>query len=651
MSELEQTSPSEPRVLLLTVPWAEPQAPSLALGTIKSILERDGISSDVVNLHLTLIQEIGFKRYQQITAVGDGTFRGEIFFSPHYFGNDVQKYADEVVRPHYRKVAKDVEAMLGEDSDETLEDFIDCCEDLVVNGVDRYFARCDEQIDWEKYDVIGFSLMFDQTLAALSLAKRIKQQYPDKKVVFGGPNCDGEMGYEMLRSFQEIDAVAVGEADRIVSKLFRALHNDEPLDDINGIGFRRDGEVIRTEALPLLRDLDWLPQPEYSSYFEHYAKLDEEELKPWVFFESSRGCWWGQKMLCTFCGLNANGLQFRRKTPERVVDEILDLSKDCGVTTLIATDNILDMSYFNYVLPELKKINEEREDDDKIKIFYETKSNLKKDQMVLMLQAGIRKVQPGIESFSDGILKRMRKGSTGIQQMQFVKWATELGMGVAYGMLYANPGDDPEDYRAMEEQVDFLDHLEPPEYLTPIALDRFSPYWFEAEQHGISGIKASNHYRLLFPDENIDLMKLVYRFEFSHADQTNEELQKAMKSCIARFEQWQKSYEPNKLIYDVHDDTVFIRDRRYGKSNLVKLKGLQGQIFLFLDQFRSLSTIAKNFRDIPKELIEKFLAKLIAMKWVYLDGKGRYLAMPVHRVLSFKEEAKPGEEEGLAKAS
>lgn len=650
MSEKEQTSATTPRVALLTVPWAEPSAPSLALGTIKSIVERDGIPADVYNLHLTLIQEVGLKRYQQITAVGDGTFRGEIFFSPHYFDTDVATYAREVVRPHYEKNRKEIEAMLGEDSEETADDFINSCEDLVLHGVDRYFERCDQQIDWDRYDVIGFSLMFDQTLAALSLARRIKQRFPEKKVVFGGPNCDGEMGYEMLRSFPEIDAVAVGEADRIVSQLFRSLHEGKPLDDINGIGFRRDGEVIRTEALPLMRDLDWLPQPEYSAYFEHFKELDEEGFEPWVFFESSRGCWWGQKMLCTFCGLNANGLQFRRKTPERVVEEILSLEKTYGISTLIATDNILDMSYFNYVLPELKKINETREMEDRIKIFYETKSNLKKDQLILMLQAGIRKVQPGIESFSDGILKRMRKGSTGIQQMQFVKWATELGMAVAYGMLYANPGDDPQDYRDMEKQVDFLDHLEPPEYLTPIALDRFSPYWYESEQHGISGIKASNHYRMLFPDENIDLSKLVYRFEFEHADQENEELQAAMKSCIERFEKWQKNYTPNSLLYDVQDDVVFIRDRRYGKSNLVKLKGLQGQVFLFLDQFRSLGTIAKNFTAIPKPLLEKFLDKLIAMKWVYRDSKGRYLAMPIHRVLSFKEESKT-QEEGLAKAS
>src|SRR6185369_12967695 len=116
----------------------------------------------------------------------------------------------------------------------------------------------------------------------------------------------------------------------------------------------------------------------------------------------------GEKHLCTFCGLNGTGLGFRRKSHQRVLEEIVGLGRTYRSVQLTATDNILDHRYFDNVIPQLGKMRAEGDYD--VSIFFEVKSNLKKEQVRALAAAGVRYVQPGIESFSDHILELMDKG-------------------------------------------------------------------------------------------------------------------------------------------------------------------------------------------------------------------------------------------------
>ena len=56
-------------------------------------------------------------------------------------------------------------------------------------------------VEWDQYDVVGFTSTFDQNVASLSLAKLIKDVYPDVRIVFGGANFDGEMGLNSFARF------------------------------------------------------------------------------------------------------------------------------------------------------------------------------------------------------------------------------------------------------------------------------------------------------------------------------------------------------------------------------------------------------------------------------------------------------------------
>ena len=104
----------------------------------------------------------------------------------------------------------------------------------------------------------------------------------------------------------------------------------------------------------------------------------------------------------------------------------------CGDIQVV--DNLLDLKYFKTLLPELaaRKLN--------VSLFYETKSNLKKDQVRLLRDAGVMTIQPGIESFSDRVLKQMKKGVTGLQNVQLLKWCKEIGDEPIWYQVMGFPG-------------------------------------------------------------------------------------------------------------------------------------------------------------------------------------------------------------------
>jgi radical SAM superfamily enzyme YgiQ (UPF0313 family) len=173
--------------------------------------------------------------------------------------------------------------------------------------------------------------------------------------------------------------------------------------------------VLAQEAQPIV-NLDSLPYPDFDDFFAHPPNPDTAET-PRLVFETSRGCWWGQKHHCTFCGLNGNGMEFRQKSSSRALEELVWILSKYGSHTrsIYATDNIMPYEYFHSFLPQLAAMNLS------VDFFYETKANLRPDQLALYKRAGLSRIQPGIESLSSEVLMLMGKGITALQNIQLLK--------------------------------------------------------------------------------------------------------------------------------------------------------------------------------------------------------------------------------------
>src|SRR5208282_1767562 len=190
-----------------------------------------------------------------------------------------------------------------------------------------------------------------------------------------------------------------------------------------------------------IHDMDRLPDPDYGDYFAALGRSSlGPRIKPALLIESARGCWWGAKSHCTFCGLNGSTMAFRAKSAQRVYAELVRQKSRYGIGRFLAVDNIMSYHYFRDLLPMLNEHN------PGVSLFYEIKSNLKRDQVELLRDAGVLAVQPGIESLSSHVLRLMRKGVTAIQNVQLLRLCREFGIEIAWNLLYGFPGETPEDY-------------------------------------------------------------------------------------------------------------------------------------------------------------------------------------------------------------
>src|SRR5262249_17841841 len=147
-------------------------------------------------------------------------------------------------------------------------------------------------------------------------------------------------------------------AELVLPTLVRDLLVNAPVSPLPGLCFRDRGEVFAVdEAAGAQIAMDCVPLPSYDEYF---ARLDRASFAADIqdtvtlFYEGARGCWWGEKSQCTFCGISSLAMPFRSKSADRVVDEIFELAKRYQRLDFLIVDYIMDLRYLSEVLPRLR---------------------------------------------------------------------------------------------------------------------------------------------------------------------------------------------------------------------------------------------------------------------------------------------------------
>jgi len=619
------------KVLYICMPFASASWGSLALGTLKSIGQLEGISSDVRYLNIPFVTAIGEERYNQLRE----KIHSEICFTAALFP-DVA--AAELWR-QYLEVNRGAPVPEAATMEALESDFVGIAARQSLALLDHAMA----EIAWDDYDIVGFTTGYNQTVASLAMARRIRQQCPEKIIMFGGAACDGEMGPALLKEFPMLDVVVSGEADTVIVPLIRALRTQQPVNHLPRVHARASSRVVVSGLQPTAVSftdqgasgiqaenkipMDDLPIPDYDDYFQQVDGLDFQDT-PRLTFESSRGCWWGQKHLCSFCGLNGTSLAYRAKSPQKVLDEIRTQYLRYGRPNFLATDNIFDMAYFKTLLPGLKLLHEEYG----INVFYETKSNLRTDQIRALKEAGVNEIQPGIESFSDHVLKLMDKGTHGLNQVRFLRDCSAHDITTHYGILWGNPGETANDCQQMTDLVPFIRHLAPPNYVVPVFLERFSPYFMAPDKFGIRNIRPAPIYPVMFGGRSLDYERIAYIFYYDHDSDQDRELGHARERLDDAVTEWQQGYQPDALIAAESEDVLYLADRRESKLKLLQLSNLEKEIFGFCEQPRTESEITAEFPETDDEWLAEFLAQLVTRRLMLAwpgESHSRYLSLPV----------------------
>jgi ribosomal peptide maturation radical SAM protein 1 len=548
-------------VVLISAPWASVRYPSIQLGTLKAVLDRAGIpcrthslALDWLELLMTELDDGNRFTFAEYERIGNASL---------WWGLADWAFAHPPVRAaSAERDAAIVEFARGRGVPDEIVRKVTAARGLAREFLDRAADR----LATERPHLIGFSSTYGQNHASLLLAFLLKQRLPDTPIVFGGANCEGPMGTALERLFPWIDAVVSGPGEDALLAMARAAAEGRPID-------------AAAEGPPSIHSLDDLPIPDYGEYFqtiEGTAFYDDLIRELDVPFETARGCWWGAKHHCTFCGLNGQEMAFRSKSPGRLVDEIRELSSRYQQRRFAAVDNIIDMKYFDHALPALA------EQGWDLDIFYETKANLTKPQIKLLRESGVRRIQPGLESLSNAILRLMRKGVTALQNVRLLKWCAEFGVGVSWNIIYGFPDEPVDEYARMAAAAPALFHLEAP-MLVPLAVERFSPYQFDSAALGVRIIGPDPVRRLLYDAADDDLMDLSYVFDHAYADGRDPESYVGpLRDAVGA---WRRTKEQNgSLRYYVGPGHVeIIDDRDSTQTTRITLEDWRAAVYLSCD--------------------------------------------------------------------
>jgi ribosomal peptide maturation radical SAM protein 1 len=551
------------RVGLVNMPFSSILYGSIQLGLLQAILAQRGFAATTHYLNLNFAARLGWD-FHEFIAWRACRLLGEWLFARAAFGDRA---------PEARRYLELYADKLG-----PLAGFKRFLLRLREHEAPAFIEECLAVVPWGEYDVVGFGCVFEQNCAALALARRIKERYPGVITVFGGANVEDEMGLEYVRAIPWIDYAVIGEGDDVFPALLERVAARRDVGQLPGVAMRRDGVVRFAGRAPMVRDLDALPIPDYSDYFAAAARLrrprPDGEFNIQVPFESARGCWWGAKHQCTFCGLNGATMAYRSKSPIRVLAEIDELARRYHVDTFGAVDNILDHRYVSEVFGALATQGKG------YRFFYEVKANLTQEHLRTMARGGVRRVQPGIESLSTHILKLMRKGSTALQNVRFLKWAHYYDIDVLWNFLLGFPGERLEDYERQRAMIPSLRHLPPPDTVARIHLDRFSPYYDRAEELGIRGVSPDPAYACIYPAD-IDPKRIAYYFEYEAPDTVPFESHAPLHASIQEWREAWQADPPPELCYDWSAGRMEIRDSRQGTPEVHVLGGAVAQAYDF----------------------------------------------------------------------
>jgi radical SAM superfamily enzyme YgiQ (UPF0313 family) len=271
--------------------------------------------------------------------------------------------------------------------------------------------------------IFGITTTSLEILQANSFSKKIKEKYPDAKVIIGGP---GSYSKEFI-DFSTIDAICYGDGEYAIHTILQDAENNALHKEYIG-GMVRDLDTLPLPARDLLRD------NQGGNIFAYGKKYAEGKS---TIILSSRGC----VHQCSFCSAPklTHSRKLRFRSPEKVAEEIRHVKKTYGIKQFRFSDDMFTASE-KRTLDLCAAIEKEE-------VFWRISCRVKpltRRMLQAMYKAGCRELSFGIESFDDNVLKTLNKKATALDNMAALSMAHYYGFSTRILMMIRTPGQTPE---------------------------------------------------------------------------------------------------------------------------------------------------------------------------------------------------------------
>lgn len=369
------------------------------------------------------------------------------------------------------------------------------------------FEKLKEYLFTRKPDVIGIYTNLMTKLNVLRIIKLIRsdESLHHSKIILGGPEVRNH-----IENFLEhgADVLVLGEGEQTMLELVQVFgkKSQTELEEIPGIAFLNSKkEIVKTISRPNIRDLEELPFPNRQKvnlqlYFDAWKNKHGESA---ISVSTMRGC----PYTCKWCSRAVYGQTYRRRSAEKVVEELSAIQKNYLVDTIWFVDDVFTVSHkwLREFAAELK--------NKKVKIRYEciSRSDRMNEEVIQLLkETGCFRVWIGAESGSQKVIDAMDRRVEVEQVREMIQLSKRHGIQAGTFIMVGYPGETDEDVRLT---LDHLKKSDPDQYTITVTYPiKGTPLYEEVEAHFVEQLPWENS-----TDRQIDFKRTYSRKYYDYA--------------------------------------------------------------------------------------------------------------------------------------
>jgi hypothetical protein len=418
--------------------------------------------------------------------------------------------------------------------------------------------------------LVGFTCSHYQLSSALLMCYKIKNAHPHVMTVVGGKDCSGAFSHELLSNVDFVDFVGIGESEVTIPGLLEHIENrKKPL--YNVLSKDAKGNIRKSELKPNV-SLNSLPFPMY-----HLERLPIEPHEIILPLELGRGCPWKK---CTFCPDESYHVRCQWKTTKRVMAEMeyyQDISKDLSNFIILDSDALKNRR----LVIQLSEYLDGKNLSFHFAEFRAQKMDKKVLESILRFGHWVSHFQVGIETFSDRLLRSMKKGVSAIRNVEVLKMVAQLGVPLQFNLFTSYPDMTMRDLEENLRVMDLITHLLVYEniliYPGEFYLPADCPVFLNIDSYGLERNDESIFSDIFYDFPMPSYSNYPYPYEF---DNEEKQLEISTKTREKVEEIKSKNRLENFMCYETRAKHLKISVCRDGHRTSYTLKSPEQDIYL-----------------------------------------------------------------------
>lgn len=317
---------------------------------------------------------------------------------------------------------------------------------LNLNHIEGTIENALNKVLSKVYDVVCTGHIGTGYAIVEKIVKSVKIHPTKPKIILGGTLITSEP--ELTLTSLRPDYIVIGEGELTIVELLKTIEENKNPEGIPGIGFLKDNKPVFTKARELIKNIDEIPFPNFedlgfNQFLENQSNgsnFCEQDYPRTYPILCSRGC----PYQCTFC-YHSIGIKYRERSLDNIFNEINLAINKYKINSLMIYDDLFSVNkkrLFEFC-DRIKKLSDSLAE----KIGWSCQlsvKNVDKEMLLKLKESGCNLVSFGFESYSNIVLKSMKKPITPEEIDNAVKLCREVGVGLQANFIFGDSAETKE---------------------------------------------------------------------------------------------------------------------------------------------------------------------------------------------------------------